>query len=40
VSEEGITITKPGNDRNITYLCRIKAKADYSKLQEVLPPEQ
>jgi hypothetical protein len=36
VSEEGVNVTALGKPKAVTFICRAKAKADYSNLDEVL----
>ncbi len=39
ISEEGVNVTAPGDARQASFVCRTKAKADYSRLGDVLPRE-
>jgi len=39
-SIQGISVTAPGKPKEVTLQCRLKAKADYSDLQAVLPNGQ
>jgi hypothetical protein len=39
ISTEGVTVTAP-DKKDVSYVCRGKAKADYGKLGDVLTPEQ
>ena len=36
VSEEGVSVTTPGKPKEVSFVCRSKARADYSALPEVL----
>jgi hypothetical protein len=40
VSTEGVSVTAPGKPKEISFVCRTKAKADYSMLDEVLTRDQ
>ena len=40
ISTEGVSVTAPGKPKEVSFICRTKAKADYSKLDEVLTREQ
>jgi hypothetical protein len=40
ISTEGVSVTAPGKPREVSFVCRTKAKADYSMLDEVLIREQ
>ena len=40
ISTEGVNVTAPGKQKEVSFVCRTKAKADYSKLDEVLTREQ
>ena len=40
ISTEGVSVTAPGKPREVSFVCRSKAKADYSMLDEVLTREQ
>jgi len=40
ISTEGVTVTAPGKPKEVSFVCRTKAKADYSTLDEVLTREQ
>jgi hypothetical protein len=40
ISEEGVTVTAPGKPKDVTLVCRSKAKADYSLLPDVLSNDQ
>lgn len=35
ISEQGLTVTADSTKRDVKYMCRVKAKADYSDLSEV-----
>lgn len=39
ISTQGVSVTAPGK-QDVSFVCRGKAKADYSKLDEVLEREQ
>ena len=39
ISTQGVTVTAPGETSDVSYLCRGKVTADYSKLDDVLPRE-
>jgi hypothetical protein len=39
ISTEGVRVTAPGKPREVSFVCRTKAKADYSMLDEVLTRE-
>jgi len=34
---QGVTVTAPGKPKEVSFVCRIKPKADYGDLQTVLP---
>ncbi len=38
VISRGVTVTAPGKPKEVSFVCRVKPKADYSDLQTVLPP--
>jgi hypothetical protein len=40
ISTEGVSVTAPGKPKEVSFVCRTKAKADYSVLDEVLTREQ
>jgi len=41
VSSQGVTVNQPGTGRKeVSFVCRIKPKADYSDLQAVLSSSQ
>lgn len=40
ISEEGVNVTAPGKSKEASFVCRTKAKADYSALQDALPNDQ
>jgi hypothetical protein len=35
-SAQGVSVTVPGKPKDVSFVCRRKPKADYSKLQDVL----
>jgi hypothetical protein len=37
ISSQGVSVTAPGKPKEISFVCRVKPKADYSDLQAVLP---
>ena len=37
---QGVSVTAPGNPRDVSLVCRTKPKADYTDLQAVLPNGQ
>jgi hypothetical protein len=37
ISREGVSVTAPGKEKEVSFTCLGRAKADYSKLQDVLP---
>lgn len=39
-SSQGVSVTAPGKPKEVSFVCRVKPKADYSDLQAVLPSEQ
>jgi len=39
LSEQGVNVTHPGKSKDVTYVCRSKAKADFSTLPDVLEHE-
>ncbi|HEU5236494.1 MAG TPA: hypothetical protein VFU37_05090 [Pyrinomonadaceae bacterium] len=39
-SIQGVSVTAPGKPKEVSLQCRLKAKADYSDLQAVLPNGQ
>jgi hypothetical protein len=39
ISTEGVSVTAPGKPKEVSFVCRTKAKADYSILDDVLPRE-
>lgn len=39
VSEQGVKVTMPGKEKEVSFVCRSKVKADYSMLQDVLSNE-
>ena len=39
-SVQGVMVTAPGKPKDVSLACRVKAKADYSDLQTVLPNSQ
>ncbi len=36
ISEQGVTVTRPNGQRDVTYSCRTKAEVDFGNLKEVL----
>ena len=40
VSTEGVSVTAPGKQKEVSFVCRNKAQADYSMLDEVLTRDQ
>ena len=40
ISTEGVSVTAPGKPKEVSFVCRTKVKADYSKLDDVLGREQ
>ncbi|HEV7746415.1 MAG TPA: hypothetical protein VGO56_15570 [Pyrinomonadaceae bacterium] len=40
ISTEGVSVTAPGKPKQVSFVCRTKAKADYSILDDVLDREQ
>jgi hypothetical protein len=40
ISTEGVSVTAPGKPKEVSFVCRTKARADYSILDEVLTREQ
>ena len=40
ISTQGVSVTAPGKPRDVSFVCRGKAKADFSDLPEVLSNEQ
>jgi len=40
ISTEGVNVTAPGKPKEVSFVCRTRAKADYSMLDEVLTREQ
>ena len=39
-SSQGVSVTAPGKPKEVSFVCRNKAKADYSDLPEVLARDQ
>jgi len=39
-SIQGVSVTAPGKPKEVSFSCRLKAKADYADLQAVLPNGQ
>src|SRR5262252_7120021 len=37
---QGVMVTAPGKPKDVSFVCRIKPKADYGDLQTVLPAAQ
>jgi hypothetical protein len=40
VEDKGVLVTAPGQDKQITFLCRSNFKVDFSLLDDVLEREQ
>jgi hypothetical protein len=40
ISTEGVSVSAPGKPKDVSFVCRTKAKADYSRLDEILTREQ
>ena len=40
ISTEGVSVSAPGKEKQVSFVCRTKAKADYSILDDVLEREQ
>jgi len=40
ISTEGVSVTAPGKQKEVSFVCRNKAQADYSMLDEVLTRDQ
>lgn len=40
ISTEGVSVSAPGKSKEVSFVCRTKAKADYSILADVLEGEQ
>ena len=40
VSSQGVSVTAPGKPKEVSFVCRVKPKADYADLQAVLPNGQ
>lgn len=36
ISEQGVTVTRPNAQKDVTYSCRTRAKVDFGNLNEVL----
>lgn len=36
ISEEGVSVTAPGKEKEVSFICRGKAQADYASLQDTL----
>jgi hypothetical protein len=36
ISEEGLTVTRPNSEKDVTYICRGRAKIDFGAISEVL----
>jgi hypothetical protein len=36
ISEEGLTVTRPNSEKDVTYVCRGRAKVDFTAISEVL----
>jgi hypothetical protein len=39
IATQGVNVSAPGKTRDVSYVCRGKVTADYSKLDDVLPRE-
>jgi len=40
ISTQGVSVTAPGKPKEVSFVCRLKPKADYNDLQAVLPSGQ
>ncbi len=40
ISTQGVSVTAPGKPKEVSFVCRMKPKADYNDLQAVLPSGQ
>jgi hypothetical protein len=40
ISTQGVSVTAPGKPKEVSFVCRIKPKADYDDLQAVLGTDQ
>ena len=40
ISTEGVSVTAPGKSKEVSFVCRTKVKADYSRLDDVLTRER
>jgi hypothetical protein len=40
ISTQGVSVTAPGKPKEVSFVCRMKPKADYADLQAVLPSGQ
>lgn len=40
IFSRGVSVTAPGKPKDVSFVCRVKPKADYSDLQAVLPNGQ
>jgi hypothetical protein len=40
ISTQGVSVTAPGKPKDVSFVCRGKAKADFSNLPEILANEQ
>ena len=40
ISTQGVSVTAPGKPKEVSFVCRMKPKADYTDLQAVLPSGQ
>jgi hypothetical protein len=40
VTEQGVYVTSSGKSKDVTFVCRGKAKSDFSSLEDVLPREK
>lgn len=39
ISQQGVSVAAPGKPKDVSFVCREKPKADYSKLQDLLANE-
>ena len=40
ISSQGVSVTAPGKPKEVSFVCRSKAKADFSNLADILPNQQ
>src|SRR5712671_7188645 len=40
ISTQGVSVTAPGKPKELSFVCRMRPKADYNDLQAVLPSGQ